>query len=116
VRRHEIDYVSLVAGALFLVVAGVHIGAAASDTELDGRWAVPGLLVLLGVVGLLGALRGTRPEAVEDAGAPVSAPGSVTARPHGDASDASDDTDGEAHGASDGDTQVLGRDQGTERP
>jgi hypothetical protein len=113
VRRHEIDYVSLVAGALFLVVAGVHVGAAASDTELDARWAIPGLLVLLGVVGLLGALRGTRPEAVEDVGAPVSAPVSVTARPRGDASD---DTDGEAHGASDGDTQVLGRDRGTERP
>jgi hypothetical protein len=62
VRRHDIDAVSLVAGALFIVVAIVHFSAGATDTELKLHWVVPALLVMLGVVGLLGALRGNRGE------------------------------------------------------
>jgi hypothetical protein len=57
VRRHETDAVSLAAGLLFLVVAAVHIGARASGTDLNLRWMVPAVLVLLGVLGLLGAVR-----------------------------------------------------------
>ena len=59
-RRHEIDVVSLAAGLLFLGVAGVHLVAGATDTDLNLRWMVPLLLVLLGVVGMLGAVRGRR--------------------------------------------------------
>ena len=63
-RRHEADPVSLVAGLLFLVVSVVHIAARASDTDLNLRWMVPAVLVLLGVLGLLGAIRSNpRPEA-----------------------------------------------------
>lgn len=59
-RRHETDAVSLVAGLLFLVVAAVHITAQSTDTELNLRWMVPAVLVLLGLLGLFGALRGPR--------------------------------------------------------
>ena len=66
-RRHELDAVSLVAGLLFLVVAGVHIVARATETDLNLRWMVPAVLVLLGVLGLLSAVRFPRPEQVDAA-------------------------------------------------
>jgi hypothetical protein len=64
VRRHEIDFVSVVAGLLFLLVAGVHIVARATDTDLNLRWMVPVVLVLLGALGLLSAVRSPRPARV----------------------------------------------------
>jgi hypothetical protein len=73
VRRHEADAVSLVAGLLFLVVAAVHIAARSTDTDLELRWMVPTVLVLLGVLGLLSAVRSPK-GAVEEsqtAGDPV---------------------------------------------
>jgi hypothetical protein len=57
VRRHETDFVSLVAGGLFLVVAAVHFATQGTEA-LTLQWTVAGLLVLLGVLGLLGVLRG----------------------------------------------------------
>jgi hypothetical protein len=60
VRRHETDAVSLVSGLLFLVVAAVHISARSTDSDLNLRWMVPAVLVLLGVLGLLGAVRSPR--------------------------------------------------------
>jgi hypothetical protein len=113
VRRHEIDYVSLVAGGLLLAVAGVHFTAGSADNELDVRWTVPLLLLLLGVVGLMGALRGTRPE-------PVADPGTVQPAP-ADAADATAGTDVEAEPEADteagdeADTAVPNRDEGTTR-
>jgi cytochrome c-type biogenesis protein CcmH/NrfF len=76
VRRHELDVVSLAAGLLFLVVSVVHVAARATDTDLNLRWMVPAVLVLLGVLGLLGAIRSNpRPEApVEAAPAEASEP------------------------------------------
>jgi hypothetical protein len=62
VRRHELDPVSLVAGLLFLVVAVVHISARSTDTDLSARWMVPTVLVLLGVLGLLSAVRSPQRE------------------------------------------------------
>jgi hypothetical protein len=67
VRRHEIDAVSLVAGLLFLVVAWVHIVARSTETDLNLRWMVPAVLVLLGVLGLLSAVRFPRREPAGDA-------------------------------------------------
>lgn len=58
--RHRLDLVSLVPGLVFLAVAVVHIGARANDRELDLHWTFPVLLLLLGVVGLLTALRGPK--------------------------------------------------------
>jgi hypothetical protein len=75
VRRHEIDVFSLAAGLLFLGVAAVHMVAGATDTDLNLRWMAPLVLVLLGVVGMLGAMRGRRePDDIPPAGsAPESA-------------------------------------------
>jgi hypothetical protein len=74
VRRHDTDYVSFVAGVLFLVVAAVYIAAAAYDADLDMRWMLPAVLILLGVVGLMGALRGAgRPTQEVTAGAAAEA-------------------------------------------
>jgi hypothetical protein len=67
VRRHEIDAVSLAAGLLFLIVAGVHIVARSTETDLNLRWMVPAVLVLLGVLGLLSAVRFPRREPAVDA-------------------------------------------------
>lgn len=66
-RRHEIDAVSLAAGLLFLVVAGVHIVGRSTQTDLNLRWMVPAVLVLLGVLGLLSAVRFPRRERALDA-------------------------------------------------
>lgn len=66
-RRHDIDLVSLAAGLLFLVVSVVHIAARSTDTDLNLRWMAPAVLVLLGLLGLLGAIRGPR-NAGDDAG------------------------------------------------
>jgi hypothetical protein len=107
VRRHEIDYVSLVAGGLLLVVAGVHIAAGSADNELDVRWALPTLLLLLGVVGLLGALRGTQQVA-------VAAPGTAPTTPVDTAATDVDREPGSDRSADDDDdTEVLSRDEGT---
>jgi hypothetical protein len=87
VRRHEIDVVSLAAGLLFLAVAVVHMVAGATDTDLNLRWMVPVVLVLLGVIGMLGAMRGRREQ--DDVPAAVAEPVSTTvaepvAEPEGD--------------------------------
>jgi ferric-dicitrate binding protein FerR (iron transport regulator) len=58
VRRHELDWVSLLAGALFVAVAVVYVFAEAADVELDPQWVLPTVLVGLGLVGLAGSLRG----------------------------------------------------------
>lgn len=61
-RRHETDLVSLVAGAVFLAVAAAHVLARANGTDLNLRWTLPALLLLLGALGLVGGLglRGSR--------------------------------------------------------
>ena len=79
-RRHEIDAVSLVAGLLFLVVAGVHIVARATDTDLNLRWMVPAVLVLLGVLGLLSAVRSPRHDRVSRVPSQVAADGTDAER------------------------------------
>ena len=68
-RRHEIDAVSLAAGLLFLIVAVVHIVARSTETDLNLRWMVPAVLVLLGVLGMLSAVRFPRREPAVDAAA-----------------------------------------------
>ena len=82
VRRHEADPVSLAAGLLFLAVAVVHIAARSSDTDLSLRWMVPIVLVLLGVLGLLSAVRSPhsdpRPSADADASTRPRGPASAT--------------------------------------
>lgn len=55
--RHPRDTTSLVLGLLLLGVAGLFLVADTTELAVDGRWAAPGVLVLVGVAGLLSALR-----------------------------------------------------------
>ena len=57
-HRHGFDLVSLLAGLVFLAVSVTLLSAIASDTELNGHWIAPALLVGLGGIGLAGALGG----------------------------------------------------------
>lgn len=55
-RRHEVDALSLVAGALFLAAAVAFLTA--GDGVVDhARWLWPALLVGLGAAGVASALR-----------------------------------------------------------
>ena len=60
-RRHELDWVSLIAGAVFLLVAVTHLVGAVSGDDPDLRWLLPAMLVGIGLAGLVGALRSSRP-------------------------------------------------------
>ena len=56
--RHAIDWISLVAGLVFAVVAVSHLVGAATGSAVELDWLVPVALIALGVAGLAGALRG----------------------------------------------------------
>jgi hypothetical protein len=59
--KHRLDTVSLVFGVLFLVVVGWWLFGNAVTVPLPGLgWLVAAALILFGVLGLLGALRGDR--------------------------------------------------------
>jgi len=64
VRRHDLDLLSLIVGAVFLVVATTHLLVAASDRDTNLGWLFPVVLVGLGAAGIAGALRPVRREAV----------------------------------------------------
>lgn len=54
---HAPDAVSLMAGLLVLLLAGLFLLTDLSDVSFDGSWAVPVILVGVGAVGLLSTLR-----------------------------------------------------------
>ena len=56
-KRHQTDFVSLVAGVLFLGVAVTYLVAAGADYDVDLRWFGPALLIGLGLAGLAGSIR-----------------------------------------------------------
>ena len=60
-KKHELDWVSLIAGAVFLLVAVTHLVGAATGDDPDLRWLLPAMLVGVGLAGLTGALRSSRP-------------------------------------------------------
>ncbi len=67
-KRHDLDLVSLISGAVFAIVAVVHLAGAAADEGVDLAWLVPLALVGLGVAGLAGALRGPQEAAPSEGG------------------------------------------------
>jgi hypothetical protein len=60
VRRHPLDVFSLLSGLVVLAFAIAYLVGAYTDYRLDGRVAVPLLLVGLGVAGLTGAVTAQR--------------------------------------------------------
>ena len=72
-RRHDMDVVSLVFG-LFFVGAAVIWGLAGSAGHEVRGWALPVLLIAVGLVGLLTSLTGRRPDRDEPAAVDEPAP------------------------------------------
>ena len=69
--RHERDLVSLMLGLLTVLLTGLVLLVDLTDLSVDGRWAIPVVLIGVGAVGLLGTLRSrvsqtrTEPDAAE---------------------------------------------------
>ena len=57
--RHERDAVSLMAGLLLVLLAGMFLVDDVTGLDVDGRWVVPLVLIAVGAVGLLSTLRST---------------------------------------------------------
>jgi len=70
VRRHPVDFYSLVTGLLFTGFAVAYIIGAYSEVRLDARYVLPLVLVGLGIIGLVGSMvaqrRSGRPVAPSD--------------------------------------------------
>ena len=59
-HRHEPDAVSLMAGLLLVLIAGLYLLGDLTAVDLDDRWIWPGALIVVGVAGLASTLRGTQ--------------------------------------------------------
>lgn len=49
-QRHDIDVVSLVAGVVFVAIAGAYGLVRATNASFDAHWVLPALLIGLGLV------------------------------------------------------------------
>lgn len=56
-RRHDLDWISLIAGIVFTGIAVVYLIAGVADVDLDGRFVWPVVLVALGAAGLATAVK-----------------------------------------------------------
>jgi hypothetical protein len=81
VRRHDTDWLSLSLGGLYVVIAAVHIGTEGTGSSADSlRWFIPATMLVLGVLGLVGATtRGRTPAPAATVGSYPAAPTSPTA-------------------------------------
>ena len=61
-RRHRADLTSLLAGAVFLAIGVVYLGAIHTGTRLDPGWVLALGLLGLGAAGLIGSLWSARRE------------------------------------------------------
>jgi hypothetical protein len=52
-RRHRFDPSGVIAGLFFLVLAGVHFSNAYGGVRISVFWAIPAVLIGLGVIGVL---------------------------------------------------------------
>jgi hypothetical protein len=62
VRRHDLDWISLIAGIVFSGIAIVYLIAGIADASLVGRFVWPVVLVALGAGGVATAVRATKRE------------------------------------------------------
>lgn len=65
-KRHAVDFVSLVFGAFFLVVAGIFLSAGFDAFEVDVRWIWPAALVVIGLAFLVPSRRLGRQSSLPD--------------------------------------------------
>ncbi|HET7899559.1 MAG TPA: hypothetical protein VFL59_00125 [Candidatus Nanopelagicales bacterium] len=56
-RRHDLDWISLVGGIVFTGIALLYLAVAVTDVNLDQRFVWPLVLVALGVGGIATAVR-----------------------------------------------------------
>lgn len=56
-RRHDLDWVSLIAGLVFTGFAVAYLIVGITDTSLDARYVWPIVLVALGVAGVATSIR-----------------------------------------------------------
>lgn len=56
-RRHDLDWISLIAGIVFTGIAVVYLISGVADVDLDGRFVWPVVLVALGAAGLATAVK-----------------------------------------------------------
>lgn len=56
-QLHERDAVSLMAGLLLVLVAGLFLVDDLTALGVDGRWTAPVVLITVGVAGVLATLR-----------------------------------------------------------
>jgi uncharacterized integral membrane protein len=61
-RRHDLDWVSLIAGLVFGVFAVAYTVVSLTDVTLDGRFVWPIVLVALGAAGVATAVTATARE------------------------------------------------------
>jgi len=57
VRRHDLDWVSLIAGVVFTAIALLYLVMGLTDLTFDGRFVWPLVLVALGAAGVATAVR-----------------------------------------------------------
>jgi hypothetical protein len=57
VRKHDLDWTSLVAGLVFVGLAAAYLVAAYADVTISAGWVLPLALIGLGLAGLAGSLR-----------------------------------------------------------
>jgi uncharacterized integral membrane protein len=55
-RRHDLDWVALIAGLVFTGIAAVYLVASLTDASVDGRFVWPVVLVALGAAGVATAV------------------------------------------------------------
>lgn len=59
-KRHPVDFVSLVFGAFFIVVAGIFLSRDFDAFTVDVRWIWPAVLVVIGLAFLMPSRRKDR--------------------------------------------------------
>ena len=74
-RRHDLDWVSLIAGAVFTGLALVYLITGITDVSVDGRFVWPVVLVALGAAGVASAIRANQREEEQFPLAPTDEPG-----------------------------------------
>lgn len=58
--RHDLDWLCLFCGLIFLVLGLAYIAGPSLGIRVDAVWALPSLLLALGVAGLIGTARRPR--------------------------------------------------------